>query len=140
MKDGKKVQLQIYYELGMEGVEWSAHDYSKEGYEGLIILEDGAYLKIPNKWEGQIIYDYSVNKKWIKRYRELGYQGKYRRILEEASISTKRYSDEECEIMSKLYFMKQEVKGYTCNWLQANIDPILWLSFFEQELKAYYVD
>jgi hypothetical protein len=45
----------------------------------------------------------------------------------------------ECESMCKSYFMRQYADGYICGWLQKNVDPSIWCSYFKKELEAYYV-
>jgi hypothetical protein len=144
--NGIKVKLQIYYEQGMEGIEWSAHDHSKQGYEGLVLLKEGDYLVIPGEWEGYIKYNHSINRTWnysglnkplyLKKIEE----GCYREVLEKLGYNTTELSNIECETDCKKFFTRQKVQGYICHWLQENVDPILWCSYFQKELDAYYVD
>jgi hypothetical protein len=134
-----KVKLQIYYEQGMEGVEWSAHDPTKEGWEGLIILNPGNYLIVNDIWEGTIKYNYSINKIWVsEEFEEYANAGQYRQILELRNYTTKTYSDKECKRIAERNLKRQIVGGYKCNWLQDGVDPLLWLSMFKKELPAYY--
>lgn len=51
------VQLEMYFEQGMEGIEWAVYDNTKQGYDGLIVLNEGDYLEISNVWAGYIKYD-----------------------------------------------------------------------------------
>ena len=68
-----KVITQDWFETGMEGIDYCLHDPSKEGYAGLIQLEDGDHLTIPGKFKGYIKKvsrnPYGLNwhqDKWIK--------------------------------------------------------------------------
>ncbi len=133
-----KVQLQIYWEQGMEGVEWSAHDNSKEGWNGFVSLNNGDYLEIPDNWAGIITADTKTNKEYPEHVKELDKQGKYRDILHLYNWSTKTYSDKQCKNFVNLRIKRQIVEGYICNWLQKDVNPNVWLSWFKDELIAYY--
>jgi hypothetical protein len=133
-----KVQLQIYWEQGMEGVEWAAHDNTKKGWEGFISLNDGDYLEIPNLWKGVIIHDTEIYKTFPNIIKTRVKNGEYRDILNSYGWATKSLSDNRCKSYVYSNYEKQVIEGYTCLWLQKGVDPKLWVKWFEDELEAYY--
>jgi len=63
-----KGKLDPFFETGTEGVIWSLFDDTKEGYDALVILDQGDYLTIfdPDDstkvvWEGNIDLEYERN-------------------------------------------------------------------------------
>lgn len=63
-----KGKLDPFFETGTEGVIWSLFDDSKEGYDALVILDQGDYLTIFHPedaakvvWEGNIDLEYKRN-------------------------------------------------------------------------------
>lgn len=130
-----KVQLEIFYEQGMEGVEWVAIDNTKQGYHQLITLNDGDYLDITSVWKGYIKRDLVINKNSI---RELLLTNTCRDILNLWEWNTTELSDAECKELISYKKDRQTINGYVCNWLQHGVEPSLWLKWFERELPAYY--
>lgn len=133
-----KVKLEMFFEQGMEGVEWIAYDTTKTGYEGIIDLKDGDRLIIPNVWEGIIKQNCLISRQFRFHARDLAEKGLFRVLMSERGIDTRELSDLECQKYCYEYYTQQRAAGYWCHWLQDGVEPDTWAQWFLEELEAEF--
>lgn len=139
-----KVKLEAFFETGTEGVHWSVYDPTKKGYEGLIPLNEGDKLIIPDVWEGIIQKDREESRAW---YHWAGPYARKNQWKEMYLHFTKGYeepwlaeaTEEEIKETCKSMFSQQQAGGMWCHWVQKDVDPDLWCSWFMKELDAEYI-
>lgn len=135
-----KVNLEVYNEQGSEGAYWCVYDCTKEGYEGLITLDNGDRLIIPSvNFDALIDKDLTSHRIWFKHYNTYVINKDFRGLLENEGWVTKEMSNEQCYQNAVDSFSQQTAGSYYCHWLQKNVDRNLWAYWFDQELPAYYI-
>jgi len=100
--------LDPYVEQGAQGVFWALHDNSLPGYHGLLVLQDGDWLRVLDEsgealFDGKLAFDYD----------------------------THRESDPE-----DIFGTQQVVDGHQVNGLPAGVDARTWITWFERRLRA----
>lgn len=134
-----RYHLEMFLEQGCEGAYWSVYDTTKEGYEGLITLEDGMKIRIPGKWEGTIKKDRDTNRQWFRRCKEYVDKEDYRAMLESFGYETVELSNSDCEELARSNHMQQVAGGYWCHWVQEGVDPDVWAEWFIKKLPVEFI-
>lgn len=103
-----KGKLEAFWETGSEGVHWFLYLDGKEGYDALYSIEEGDYITIYNE------------------YNDIIYEGD---IIQDKFSNWRAYS-------RNPIFGQQIAGNYFVHWLQANVNPNLWLSWFNNKYRA----
>lgn len=95
-------RLDYWFETGTEGVEWILYEDGKNGYDGIVLPEDGDYLEIYNEdgsilWSGVVEQDFEVGYQPYPDNPELG---------------------QPCAL------------GMWIHWTQKGFEPDVWARFF----------
>lgn len=100
--------LDPYVEQDNQGVSWALHDNSLPGYHGLLVLQDGDWIRIIDEneailFDGLVSFDYDAF----------------------------RYPDPD-----DIFMTQQIVDGVNVNGLPEGVDARLWHSWFKRRLRA----
>lgn len=132
--------LEMYMEQGTEGAYWCIYDNTKSGYDGLIDLDDGMKINIVGVWSGTIRKNTTINRCWYRWCEDYILNGDFRGILEHRGWDTKEMSNRECKEEALICFSHQVAGGYHCHWIQEDVDPDTWASWFINELEVEIIE
>ena len=154
---------EAFCETGTEGTHWCLYDNTKNGYSGLVDIEEGDYLTILTPdgtqivWQGIIEKDTSTNRivyPYYSRFLNEPCPEEFKKHLIKINglnsmpyeklpqhcrelkdhILTMTTSD--CEKYIYKYHSQQLVRGLWVHWLQKDVYPDIWANYFLIPHKA----